>query len=426
MGIRVGIPVLKLSRNAKATKRKGDARKVALEAFNERYSKDQDLDRVQSKNNIYTGFKSGKDLYAYWEKEASGHLDTKGRHLRSDAVIGYTFIIKPDMESMENMTQAERVKFLQESMNILSDLFQSRGLEIDASALHLDEVNEHMHVFGHDPEYKAGKKIDIRLFGMLNKEYPKRMRALGYDVEDLTVYDSEKADAMTEEEKADYKEEVLQRKKAKKNAGRSSSKYKEEKLAEKEKELQVRENALNASILSFEEEKEKYWQETEKERKRANTAFESELKQKRLDAKKKVDAELEKYKSDRLSDLEQEIEKEKSEKLSEFKQASVTAYTAQMDFRIAKQGYEEVIRKVPDLIIRELNQKTMIVQGKRCYVGNFYSQLIKNAVQNIQVSGETSCVEKSAEKSMRDVSQFESILEKMNAKDKSDDMGFGF
>lgn len=426
MGIRVGIPVLKLSRNAKATKRKGDARKVALEAFNERYSKDQDLDRVQSKNNIYTGFKSGKDLYAYWEKEASGHLDTKGRHLRSDAVIGYTFIIKPDMESMENMTQAERVKFLQESMNILSGLFQSRGLEIDASALHLDEVNEHMHVFGHDTEYKAGKKIDIRLFGMLNKEYPKRMRALGYDVEDLTVYDSEKADAMTEEEKADYKEEVLQRKKAKKNAGRSSSKYKEEKLAEKENELQAREMALNASILSFEEEKEKYWQEVEKERKRANTAFESELKQKRLDAKKKVDAELEKYKSDRLSDLEQEIEKEKSEKLSEFKQASVTAYTAQMDFRIAKQGYEEVIRKVPDLIIRELNQKTMIVQGKRCYVGNFYSQLIKNAVQNIQVSGETSCVEKSAEKSMRDVSQFESILEKMNAKDKSDDMGFGF
>ena len=426
MGIRVGIPVLKLSRNAKPTKRKGDARKVALEAFNERYSKDQDLDRVQSKNNIYTGFKSGKDLYAYWEKEASGHLDTKGRHLRSDAVIGYTFIIKPDMESMENMTQAERVKFLQESMNILSDLFQSRGLEIDASALHLDEVNEHMHVFGHDVEYKAGKKIDIRLFGMLNKEYPKRMRELGYDVEDLTVYDSEKADNMTEEEKADYKEEVLQRKKAKKNAGRSSSKYKEEKLAEKENELQAREMALNASILSFEEEKEKYWQEAEKERKRANTAFENELKQKRLDAKKKVDAELEKYKSDRLSDLEQEIEKEKSEKLSEFKQASVTAYTAQMDFRIAKQGYEEVIRKVPDLIIRELNQKTMIVQGKRCYVGNFYSQLIKNAVQNIQVSGETSCVEKSAEKSMRDVSQFESILEKMNAKDKSDDMGFGF
>lgn len=249
MGIRVGIPVLKLSRNAKATKRKGDARKVALEAFNERYSKDQDLDRVQSKNNIYTGFKSGKDLYAYWEKEASGHLDTKGRHLRSDAVIGYTFIIKPDMESMENMTQAERVKFLQESMNILSDLFQSRGLEIDASALHLDEVNEHMHVFGHDTEYKAGKKIDIRLFGMLNKEYPKRMRELGYDVEDLTVYDSEKADAMTEDEKADYKEDVLQRKKAKKKSGRSSNQYKEEKLAEKAKEiekLQAENRALRA------------------------------------------------------------------------------------------------------------------------------------------------------------------------------------
>lgn len=426
MGIRVGIPILKLSKNAKATKRKGDARKVALESFKERYSKDPDLDRSRSHLNVYTGFQRGKDLYEFWEKEASGHLDAKGRKLRSDAVIGYSFIVKPDKESMDKMSDLEQMRFLDDSMKVLSDLFNASGLPIDATALHMDEVNPHVHAFGHDTEYKAGKKIDIRLFGMLNKEYPKRMRELGYDVEDLTVYDSEKADAMTEEEKADYKEEVLQRKKAKKNAGRSSSKYKEEKLAEKENELQAREMALNASILSFEEEKEKYWQEAEKERKRANTAFESELKQKRLDAKKKVDAELEKYKSDRLSDLEQEIEKEKSEKLSEFKQASVTAYTAQMDFRIAKQGYEEVIRKVPDLIIRELNQKTMIVQGKRCYVGNFYSQLIKNAVQNIHVSGETSCVEKSAEKSMRDVSQFESILEKMNVKDKSDDMGFGF
>ena len=429
MGIRVGIPVLKLSRNAKPTKRKGDARKVALEAFNERYSKDQDLDRVQSKNNIYTGFKSGKDLYAYWEKEASGHLDTKGRHLRSDAVIGYTFIIKPDMESMENMTQAERVKFLQESMNILSDLFQSRGLEIDASALHLDEVNEHMHVFGHDTEYKAGKKIDIRLFGMLNREYPKRMRELGYDVEDLTVYDSEKADNMTEEEKADYKEDVLQRKKAKKNAGRSSNQYKEEKLAEKEKELQVRENALRASILGFNAEKDRYWKNVEKEREKANEAFESELKQKRHNEKVRLEKEIEKYKSERFSEVDEEIEKYKSEKISELKQAVGNAYTAEMDFRTAKTGYEESLKRLPDLVIRELNQKSVRVNGQAVPVGNYHAEAIRRAVQNIHVTSETVYAERNAEKSMssvRETASMEDVFSNWEKEKSETDYGLGY
>lgn len=429
MGIRVGIPVLKLSRNAKATKRKGDARKVALEAFNERYSKDQDLDRVQSKNNIYTGFKSGKDLYAYWEKEASGHLDTKGRHLRSDAVIGYTFIIKPDMESMEDMTQAERVKFLQESMNILSDLFQSRGLEIDASALHLDEVNEHMHVFGHDTEYKAGKKIDIRLFGMLNKEYPKRMRELGYDVEDLTVYDSEKAADMSEEEKADYKEDVLQRKKAKKKSGRSSNQYKEEKLAEKEKELQAREDALNASILDFTHEKDKYWVEAQKERERLKIDAEMEIEKQRRDEKIRLDNALKKYKSERLSELEKEIEKDRSERLSEFKNVAASAYMAESDFKTAKTGYEESLKRLPDLVIRELNQKSVRVNGQAVPVGNYHAEAIRRAVQNIHVTSETVYAERNAEKSMRAVREIASMEGVVNnwEKEKSEtDYGLGY
>lgn len=426
MGIRVGIPILKLSKNAKATKRKGDARKVALESFKERYSKDPDLDRSRSHLNVYTGFQRGKDLYKFWEKEASGHLDSRGRKLRSDAVIGYSFIVKPDKDSMDKMSELEQMRFLDDSMKILSDLFNASGLPIDATALHMDEVNAHVHAFGHDPEYKAGKKIDIRLFGMLNKEYPKRMRELGYDVEDLTVYDSEKADTMTEEEKADYKEAVLQRKKAKKNAGRSSSKYKEEKLAEREKELQAREMALNASILSFEEEKEKYWQEAEKERKRANTAFESELKQKRYNEKVRLEKEIEKYKSERFSEVDEEIEKYKSEKMSELKQAVGNAYTAEMDFRTAKTGYEESLKRLPDLVIRELNQKSVRVNGQAVPVGNYHAEAIRRAVQNIHVTSETVYAERNAEKSMREFASMEDVLNSWEKEKSETDYGLGY
>lgn len=425
MGIRVGIPVLKLSKNATATKRKGDARKVALESFKERYSKDKDLDRSRSHLNVYTGFQKGKDLYEFWEKEASGHLDAKGRKLRSDAVIGYSFIIKPDKESMDKMAESERLQFLEDSMNILSDLFQSHGLPIDATALHRDESNEHIHAFGHDPEYKAGKKIDIRLYGMLNREYPKRMRELGYDVEDLTVYDSEKADNMTEEEKADYKEEVLQRKKAKKDAGRSSNQYKADKLAEKEKELQAREEALNASILDFELKKAKYWEEAEKERKRLKMDFESQMEKQRRDEKAKLDNKLKQYKSERLSELEKEIEKNRSEKLSEFSNATASAYMAESDFKTAKAGYEESLQRLPDLVIKELNQKSVRVNGQLVPVGNYHADAIRRAVQNIHVTSETVYAEKNAERSARDVASMEDKLQRWE-QNKSDDYGLGY
>lgn len=425
MGIRVGIPVLKLSKNAKATKRKGDARKVALESFKERYSKDQDLDRSRSHLNVYTGFQKGKDLYEFWEKEASGHLDSRGRKLRADAVIGYSFIIKPDKESMDKMAESERLQFLEDSMNILSDLFQSHGLPIDATALHRDESNEHIHAFGHDPEYKAGKKIDIRLFGMLNKEYPKRMRELGYDVEDLTVYDSEKADNMTEEEKAAYKAEVLQRKKAKKDAGRSSNQYKADKLAEKEKELQARENALNASILDFEHEKDKYWVEAQKEREKLKMDAEKEIEKQRRDEKIRLDNALKKYKSDRLLELEKEIEKDRSERLSEFKNVTASAYMAESDFKTAKAGYEENLRRLPDAVVKAFNQKSVRVNGQLVAMGDYYANTIRQAIQTIHVSNETVYAEKNAERSMRNVSAMEDKLRSWEQESETD-YGLGY
>lgn len=297
MGVRIGMPVLKLSRGAEATKRKGDARKVAEEAGNERYSKDQDLDRSRSHLNEYAGFKSGKALADYWEAEAGAHKDALGRPLKSTAITGFSVIFKPDLESIQRMPEAERLRFVRDGMRVTADLLQEHGLQVDMTALHRDEMGEHGHVLGHDPEYKAGKKIDIRLYADLNRELPKRMRELGYDVEDLVAYDPEKVKVMDEDEKAEYKAELIERKKAKKH-GRNSNAYKAEKLEQErtlleqqkaeheakvkaelkqiegQKEaLKGRENALKASERDFMTERDDFCTERGKWRKQANTAL---------------------------------------------------------------------------------------------------------------------------------------------------------
>ena len=243
MGIRIGVPVLKLSRGAKQTKRKGDARKVAQEAGNERYSKDQDLDRSRSRLNEYTCFKSGKALADYWEAEAAKQTDALGRPLKSTAITGFAVIFKPDMEGMESMDEAERKQFVRDGISVTAKILEESGLQVDMTALHMDEIVEHGHILGHDPEYKAAKKLDIRLYAKLNKELPRRLREMGYDVEDLAVYDSEKVAQMTPEEQATYREERIQQKRAKKH-GQSSNAYKREKLEEAETELKAQREAL--------------------------------------------------------------------------------------------------------------------------------------------------------------------------------------
>ena len=250
MGIRVGMPIIKLSKNAKATKRKGDAKKIACEALSERYTKDKDIDRSRSHLNMYTGFKTGKELYKYWVDEAEAATDANGRKIKSNAVIGYQLIIKPDMAGMESLSDGQQLRFVQDGIQVASEILTEHGLQVDATAIHRDEMNPHGQVLGHDPEYTAGKKIDIRLYGAFNREFPKRMRQLGYDVEDLTVYEPDKAAKMTESQKDSYKADVMERKRGKKT-GQSSNAYKAEKLAEQERAIQAEKQAIEARKLEM-------------------------------------------------------------------------------------------------------------------------------------------------------------------------------
>ena len=56
--------------------------------------------------------------------------------------------------------------------------------------------------------------INLKLFRKFNREYPRRMREKGWDVDDCTVYDPEKVAGMTESQAKEYKQECIQKKKS--------------------------------------------------------------------------------------------------------------------------------------------------------------------------------------------------------------------
>lgn len=244
MGIRVGMPILKLSESGKQTKRLGQTKKVLQEMGCERYSTDKDLDRTRSVNNTYTGYRRGIDLYNAWMQEADAHRDTMGRHLKTTAVIGYSAIMKPDIESMQKLSEDEQERFIAVGTKVLTEIMQERGLTVDMTATHRDEDVIHTHIAGHDKNFRCGKKIGLMLYNALNKTFPERMREYGFDVEDMCVYDAEATKDMTPEQLEEYKQKHIQKKKEKKTQV-SSNEYKAAK--ELEKAQQQAEEILEAA-----------------------------------------------------------------------------------------------------------------------------------------------------------------------------------
>lgn len=234
MSARVGMPVMKLDRltHDKKDKRSGNARAVALEALEERRSSDNDLNTDKTCENIYFGITSGNELVNYWEQMADSHrvVDDKGRErkLRLDAGIGFTGICKPDETYMNTLTHEEQVDFLMDTIDIIKEIYTDRGMLIDAVVIHFDERNPHIHYFGHDPEYKLGKKLGLPLFKALNKlEYPPKMKKRGWNVDELVDYDLERTKSMSEDELREYKKKHIEEKKEKHR--KSSKEYKIEK-----------------------------------------------------------------------------------------------------------------------------------------------------------------------------------------------------
>ena len=271
---KMGVPVLKLKAGNAFGKHSGNAKSVACEGLEERHSSDPDLQRDRTNENIYGGrFRSGEELFNYWISEAGSYriLDKNGKEkkLRSDANIGFASILKPEKSFMESLSPRDRIRFLQDAYRVTVQEYQRKGISVDAWVIHLDEQVPHLHLYGHDPEYKLGKKLNLSFFNAMNKRVPERLRALGWDIEDCTVYDVEEAQKMSPEAQKEYKEKRMQEKKEK-GYGMSSKAYKAKKdketVKQQEKRLKLKTKALEEDKRRFEKEKAAQEAEFEKEK----------------------------------------------------------------------------------------------------------------------------------------------------------------
>lgn len=241
MSWKVGITCLKLtnqrSKKSKA-KRTGYLRAVVCEGLSERWGKDEDIDRNRSHYNTYTGITSGVALSEAMTAEAEEYSKQRkvagGRALRADAAIGWAMILKPPAEIINAMSPEQQVKFFADSDKILLDIMGADNIR--ATALHRDEQAPHRHYYGmgytKSGELCVDKVINPRLYKQLNQEYPQKMRKIGWDIEDCTVYDAEKAKSMTEDEAEAYRTECRAKRRQKKS-GVDSKAYKAQKELEK-------------------------------------------------------------------------------------------------------------------------------------------------------------------------------------------------
>ena len=247
MGWKVGITTLKLT-NQRSTKsrakRTGFLRAVVCEAMPERWGKDEDIDRNRSCFNSYTGITSGVELARAMAKEAAEYSAQRkaagGRALRADAAIGWAMILKPPTEIINSMPPEQRAKFFTDSDKILMEIMGADNVR--ATALHRDEQGPHKHYYGmgytKSGELCVDKVINPKLYKKLNQEYPRRMRELGWDIEDCTIYDAEKVKDMTADEATAYKAKCKAKRQQKKS-GLDSKTYKSQqelKKIEKEKD----------------------------------------------------------------------------------------------------------------------------------------------------------------------------------------------
>lgn len=245
MGWKVGITTLKLT-NQRSTKsrakRTGYLRAVVCEGLSERWGKDEDIDRSRSCRNTYTGITSGVALAEALTKEAAEYSAQRkaagGRALRADAAIGWAMILKPPAEIINTMSPEQQVKFFEDSDKILVDIMGNDNIR--ATALHRDEQAPHKHYYGmgytKSGELCVDKVINPKLYKQLNQEYPRLMRKMGWDIEDCTVYDSDKVKSMTEDEAAAYKRECKAKRQQKKSGVDSKTYKAQQELQKIEKE----------------------------------------------------------------------------------------------------------------------------------------------------------------------------------------------
>lgn len=247
MGIKVGMPMLKLKRGAASGKHAGNLRAIAMEAGEERASKTKNLDPSKSDLNLHLGLysKGWNATQAMEEEVADYETEYKktsylGRGLRSDAAVAIALIVKPDGEWINSQTPEEQERFFSDSYEVLCELGVVCDKDVRMRERHLDEGAPHEHIismaYDKDGKLAGSRVVNLKTFAKLNRDYPKRMKEKGWPVDELKAYDPEAVKDMTDDEKRAYKQEHIQNKQTRRH-GLSANEYAAMKDAEKANEL---------------------------------------------------------------------------------------------------------------------------------------------------------------------------------------------
>lgn len=225
MSAKVGIPCMKCSLHPSQTVNKNSGKKSKTcgvssawrEMNDDRLGRDETIDKEMTHLNMWMEGSSDMDLVGQVEKEINRINEERRsfgkRGLRTDAVSVIAIVEKPNMDYMKNLSYEQRVEFLNKSHEVMKDLLHewNPNWKMMASVQHHDEfggLSAHNHslvmVSTKDKEgisnMCAFKEYNLKFFNHINKNYPARMRSLGFEVEDVRTFDQ-----LSEQEKLERK-----------------------------------------------------------------------------------------------------------------------------------------------------------------------------------------------------------------------------
>ena len=214
MGFKMSVPYLGLTRKpGEKGKHKANVRAICLEAGYERVGESRTLDRTLSDQNVYVGYESGNKLADFLEERAdeyrvkvngkrNGKEVTYERPLRKDAIIGFAVIWKPPAEVVAEWDTDTRERFFADCYAVAEELEPElfRPSNLLMKARHKDEKlhggDEHEHAVGipltSDGRYNGSDMLN-HMRRNFNKNFAGKMRERGWDMEDLELYDPERA-----------------------------------------------------------------------------------------------------------------------------------------------------------------------------------------------------------------------------------------
>lgn len=414
MGFKVGMPTLELKMGATAAsknaKRFGNGRSICVEAGVERYSKTQNFDPSRSHLNAHLGrYENGDEAWDYIkgqvdsieaERKAQGK-----RGIRKDATVAHALIVKPDGDWVNAQKPEDVERFFDDAAEVLDELGIVPKDSVVMRERHLDEgisddepcAHEHYVFMARtaDGDLAGSRHLRLKEFKKLNRDFPRMMRARGWDCEELVGYDSEAARNMSENERAEYKKqhiekkqeyglsanEYIARKKAERIAAAAESRQKlaeqkaaaaVEELAEMEPKLtagRVEIASLDADKKKAEDEKRKAQAEADAAKKERKAAFDEKLKMGRELTQVKTHVERRKAELDELDETiesrteavaarERAAARKEAEAAQKLKTAQDLAQRAQMTLDTAEKEAEGAFSFMRNFLEIKLRKKS--------------------------------------------------------------------